>query len=130
MLLPIAVDCLHYQENDRPSSEELCQRLAGLKESKEYRESIQQIQDEVKLNSNQVFLLTQQLQEKDRRIQEMDDAKEQQIQDARRALQRKDNEIQERDRLLQQKKRELREEISSRESRERQVRQLNQQLEE
>ena len=39
-LLPIAVDCLHYQENERPSSEELCQRLAGLKETREYRESV------------------------------------------------------------------------------------------
>ena len=32
-LLPIAMDCFHYQESERPSSEELCQRLAGLKES-------------------------------------------------------------------------------------------------
>ena len=29
-LLPVAMDCLHYQENERPSSEELCQRLGGL----------------------------------------------------------------------------------------------------
>ena len=33
-LLPIALDCLHYQDHERPSSEELCQRLAGLKESR------------------------------------------------------------------------------------------------
>ena len=26
-LLPVALDCLNYQENKRPSSEELCQRL-------------------------------------------------------------------------------------------------------
>ena len=68
MLLPIAVDCLHYQENDRPSSEELCLRLAGLKESREYKESTQQIQNEVQPNSDQVLLLTQQLQEKDRSL--------------------------------------------------------------
>ena len=43
-LLPIAMDCLHYQENERPSSEELCQRLAGLKETKEYRESVEQVE--------------------------------------------------------------------------------------
>ena len=43
-LLPIAVDCIHYQENERPSSEELCQRLAGLKETREYRESIKQVE--------------------------------------------------------------------------------------
>ena len=43
-LFPIAMDCLHYQENERPSSEELCQRLAGLKETREYRESVEQVE--------------------------------------------------------------------------------------
>ena len=39
-LLPIAIDC-HYQESERPSSEELCQRLACVKESSKYRASEQ-----------------------------------------------------------------------------------------
>ena len=43
-LLPIAMNCLHYQENERPSSEELCQMLAGLKESQEYRVSIKKVE--------------------------------------------------------------------------------------
>ena len=43
-LFPIAMDCLHFQENERPSSEELCQRLAGLKEIREYRESVEQVE--------------------------------------------------------------------------------------
>ena len=43
-LLPIAMDCLHYQENERPSSEELCQRLVCLKETREYRESVEQVE--------------------------------------------------------------------------------------
>jgi gas vesicle protein len=77
-LLPIAVDCLHYQEKDRPSSEELCQTLAGLKESREYRESVQQIQDEIQSNIDQILLLTKQL-------QEMGNAKDQQIQGQRGA---------------------------------------------
>ena len=45
-LLPIAMDCLCYQENERPSSEELCERLAGLKETREYRESMEQVERE------------------------------------------------------------------------------------
>ena len=45
-LLPIAMDCLRYQENERPSSEELCERLAGLKETREYRESMEQVERE------------------------------------------------------------------------------------
>ena len=125
-LLPIAVDCLHYQENDRPSSEELCQRLAGLKESREYRESIQQIQNS---SNDQVLLLTQQLHIKDRQILEKERSLQQQermlrekdnetlrrVQENDRALQQKDNEIQERDRLLQQKERQLQEERATRE---------------
>ena len=43
-LLPIAMECLHYQEKKRPTSEELCQRLADLKETREYRESLEQIE--------------------------------------------------------------------------------------
>ena len=124
MMLPIAVDCLHYQENDRPSSEELCQRLAGLKESREYRESKHRIQN---ANSDQVLLLTQQLQIKDRQILEKDRSLQQQkrmlrekeseslrrVQENNRALQQKDNKIQEQDRLLQQKERQLQEERAS-----------------
>ena len=45
-LLVIAMDCLCYQERERPSSEELCQRLAGLKENTEYGESVQQVERE------------------------------------------------------------------------------------
>ena len=49
--LPIALDCLHYLENKRPSSEELCQRLADLKETREYSASVQQMESMVnKLN--------------------------------------------------------------------------------
>ena len=42
-LLPIVMDCLCYQENERPSSEELCQRIANLKETREYRQSVDQV---------------------------------------------------------------------------------------
>ena len=45
-LLPIAMACLRYQENERPSSEELCERLAGLKETREYRESMERVERE------------------------------------------------------------------------------------
>ena len=135
MLLQIAVDCFHHQENDRPSSEELCQRLAGLKETREYRESIQ---NEFRLNDDQ---LIQQLQEKDRQIIEKDRSLQQKdrilrekdneilrsVQEKDQILQQKDNEFQEQ---LQQKERQLQEERASRENRERQLRQLNQQLEE
>jgi hypothetical protein len=125
-LLLVATGCIRFQEKDRPSSEELCQRLADLKGSREFRESTRQIQDEVQSNSDQVLLLTQQLREKDRRIHEMEDvisSRYQQVQVVRRALQQKENE----NRLLQQKEKQRQEVILSREK---QLRQLNQQLEE
>ena len=128
-LLPIAKDCLHFQEKDRPSSEELCQRLADLKESMEYRESTHQLQDKIQPNYDHVMLI-QQLQEKDKMILKKDS-------EILRRVQEKDSEIQEQDRLLQQKERQLQDERALRERqlqeeitpRERQLQQLCQQLE-
>ena len=70
-LLPIATECLNYQEKQRPSSEELCQRLADLKEALEYRENIQQQQDEIQAKDSQIISLTQQLQVKDDQLQQL-----------------------------------------------------------
>ena len=134
-LLPIINHSLQYQERSRPSSEELCQRLADLKESREYKENTH---SNIQPSNDQVIMLTQQLQEKDRMLLKKDDESMRRVQEKDRELQQKDNEIQERDRLLQQKERQLQEERASRERqiqeelmpRERQLRQLNQQLEE
>ena len=101
-LLPIAMDCLKYQERERPSSEELCQRLAGLKDSQHYRDNGRHHQDEI--------------QAKDRELEEKDRV----IQDKERALHNKDMVM---ERVIQDKDRVIA-------SRERQLRQLNQKLEE
>ena len=45
-LLPIAIECLEYEEMKRPSSEELCERLGGLKETTQYRASMERIERE------------------------------------------------------------------------------------
>jgi hypothetical protein len=112
-LLPIVNICLQFQDRDRPSSEELCQRLSGLKESGEYRDNVQQQQDVLLAKDNQIMIQIQQLQEKDR------------------LLERKTVEITSLNRQHQEevssRERQFQEEISSRE---RQLRQLNQQLEE
>ena len=44
-LLPIAIDCLSYNEEDRPSARELCHCFARLKEVTQYGESVQQAQE-------------------------------------------------------------------------------------
>ena len=112
-LLPIAIDSLKYQERDRPSSEELCQRLAGLKESTKYRESVEQQRDEIRAKDDQLSAVTQQLREMNTEKEEI---------------------IQAKDGVLQEKERQHRQEIASRERqlREKQLRlrQLNQHLEE
>ena len=62
-LLPIAIDCLCFQEVKRPSSDELCQRLADLKESTQYTQNIKQQQNEMQAKDDQISVLTQQLHE-------------------------------------------------------------------
>ena len=111
-LLPIAMECLKYQERERPSSEELCQRLAGLKDSHHYRDNVRQHQDEIQAKDIQIMSQNQQLLEKDRVIQGRDFK-------TRTRREGESASTRERDSI----KREIA-------SRERQLRQLNQQLEE
>ena len=129
-LVPIAKQCLRYQERQRPSSEELCQRLAVLKESRVYRASVKNQSDDLQVKDNQTTSQDQQLLEKDREIQTKTD----QLRQMNQRLQEKEDQL----RLQQVEKREIqtrhqREKSELQEkiaSQERQLRQLNQQLEE
>ena len=125
-LLPIAIDCLHYQENERPSSEELCQRLAGLKETREYRESVEQVEKV----PNNIAELERQIGE----IRVREASNVQQICDQNQQLQ---DEILSKDIQLQQTQSQLQilqDEIQSKQTqltqKEQQIRQLKQQLKE
>ena len=118
-LLPIAMDCLHYQENQRPSSEELCQRLTGLKETREYRESVEQVERV----QNDIAELERQMGEMQVReattvqqLHELHDENQQQRQRYQGEIQHLKSQIQSRDVQLKQQ--------------ERQILKLNQQLEE
>ena len=122
-LLPIAVDCLHYNENRRSSSEELCKRLADLKESREYRESVENHFDEIQAKNN-LTRKTEQLQEKDRllRHKAIENATLiQQLHEKDKALLDKDDQLQQQGDLLKIHQ----EEIASQE---RQQQQLNQSI--
>ena len=111
-LLPIAVDCLCFQEVKRPSSDELCQRLADLKESTQYTQNIKQQQDEMQAKDDQISVLTQQLHESAGIIHEKQEE-----------ILLKQSEIEEKNRDLQQN-------LEQTTSQERQLLQLSQQLEE
>ena len=141
-LLPIAMDCLKYRENERPSSEELCQRLAGLKESSEYRDNVREQRDEIQTKDDQIMVLSQQLRDKDRALQE----KEEVIRDSNlqfhvqsEMLEDKDRQLERQTRLTAERERQLRQQLEEQEqvtaeiqqtnhSLQRQVEQLQQQL--
>ena len=85
-LLPIALDCLKNQEGERPSTGELCQRLAALKDTPEYTESEASHQHHITELRQQ--LLSQQ-QEHDEQIQQSQGtltARQQENQDLREEL--------------------------------------------
>ena len=93
-LLLIAMDCLCYHENERPSSEALCERLAGLKETREYRESMEQVDRD----QNNMAELERQIGE----MQMRETATIQQLQTAERQLQQERNGIAELERQIEE----------------------------
>ena len=111
-LLPIALVCLKNQEGERPSSGELCQRLAALKDTPEYTESERAVEDrrttqqtssaerDRQITKLRQQLLTQQ-REHDQQIQQSQGAfsarqqeHDQQIQQSQGALRARQQEIQ------------------------------------
>ena len=104
-LLPVALDCLKDRDRERPSAQELCNRLAAQKDTPQYGESVQQGQ-RATTDGERVRIreLQAEAQERQRQLQEKD-----------RTIATKENQLQEKDRTIA--------------TRERQLRQLNQQLE-
>ena len=121
--IPIAEKCLSYQENDRPSSEELCQRLAELKDSSKYVESAQQtekVQDSFEATTKK---LKEQI--RDLQIREADYV--QQIQEQHHEIQVIDVKLQQKTRQLDQKEGQFQKENASQQKR---IQQLSRKLEE
>ena len=137
-LLPIAVDCLKNREGERPSTGELCQRLAALKDTPEYTESERAVEDRRttkqtsaerdRQNTELRQQLLSQQREHDEQIQQSQralTARQQEIQDLREELntaqatvREKEQLIATRDRHLGNKEREkdhLREELREKE---------------
>ena len=112
-LLPTALNCLSYTEEDRPSAQDLCQQLATFKETPRYTQSAQQAQ--------KIQELQQQLQTKD-----------QQLQDSQRCIHTLQKELQDSQRQLQSQNEQLTHKVEEKhhtiEDREQQLWQLNLQL--
>ena len=107
-LLPIAIDCLSYSEEDRPSAHDLCHRLAALKEAPQYSDSVQQAQERSRPAENtpadRERQIRELLREKVKCNEQICDL-QQQLQISKDQIQEKDAEIhqlQEENRILQQ----------------------------
>ena len=100
-LLPIAIDCLSYNEDDRPLAQEVCHRLTALKESPQYGDSVQQAQERSRPAEDT-------LAERERQIKELQQEKvkwSEQFCDLQQQIQEKDaaiHQLQEENRILKQ----------------------------
>ena len=114
-LLTIAMDCLSYNEEDRPSAQELCHRLVALKEAPQYGDNVQEAQK----RSRPVQNTTADREEREREIRELQQEKEQlqkqqkegdeQIQDLKQQLKVSFCQIQDKDAAIDDRRREIRE---------------------
>ena len=140
-LLQIALDCLKDKDVERPSAQQLCERVAALKEGPQYSESVRAVdarstteQDERdrelrslrQQHNQQVQGLQQIIQSQLTRLEEKDET----IMQKDQALREKDESIAAGQQQLRQQIREKNHVIEERGSLERQLGRVNQQLEE
>ena len=104
-LLPVVFHCLKDRDRERPSAQELCNRLAALKDTPQYGESVQQGQ------------------------RATTDGERVRIRELQAEVQERQRQLQEKDRTIATKERQLQEKEHTIATKERQLRQLNQQLE-
>ena len=103
-LLPIALDCLKDKDIERPSAQQLCERVASLKERPEYSESVAAAQQE----NQQLRQQLQQLQQRSTRERE---EKERQLGQTRQQLQQEHRE--ETQQIAREKERQLQQQLES-----------------
>ena len=88
-LLRIALDCLKDKEGQRPTAEQLCSRLAALKESPRYRDSLQPAQQ----TAENLGVAAEVQAEPQRELLQQNQELRQQLEEGREALQAKDREV-------------------------------------
>ena len=88
-LLKIALDCLKDKEGQRPTAEQLCSRLAALKETPLYRDSLQPAQQTVE----NLGVAAEAQAEPQRELLQQNQELRQQLEEGREALQAKEREV-------------------------------------
>ena len=126
-LLPTALSCLSYSEEDRPSAQDLCRQLATFKETPRYTQSVEilELQQQLAASDNCIHYQQQQLQTKDLQLQESQrrmHTLQQELQDSQRQLQESQRQIQQLTHRVEETQHTI-------EDREQWLRQLHQQLE-
>ena len=102
-LLPIATLCLSYNEEDRPSAQELCHRLAALKETSRYSDSVQRVQE----RSRRAQSATADTERQILKLQQQQEECNQQLQDLQHQLNISDSQIREKDALIAARQQEM-----------------------
>ena len=120
ILLPIALDCLKDRDVERPSAQQLCERVTTLKESPEYCESVRTAQERS----------TSEQSRRDRELRSLEQQHAQQIQDLQQVMRQKDQTIAEQRQQLDEVHQLVREKNQVIAEKERQLGRINQQLEE
>ena len=144
-LLPIAINCLSYSEEDRPSAQDLCHHLATLKKVPLYDDSVQQAQGRSRPEQSALADRERQLRKVQKEKEELQQEREElwrekeecnrQIQHLQQQLKVSDGQVRDKDAILVAKEEEIQELVKECEqkahkieTRERQLHKLNQQL--
>ena len=131
-LLPIALDCLKDRDVERPSAQQLCERVAALKETSKYKNACERVSDSSDKDGEyeKIQSLQQNLEEKNSII----DKKEHQLRQCREEMtqhiQQQNQQIKQLKRDKQQLEREMSEAIQEKVEKERQLGRVNQHVEE
>ena len=128
-LLPIALDCLKDEDIERPSAQQLCERVASLKERPEYSESVAAAQQKNQQLRQQLQQLHREetQQEKERLLGQLRQQLQQLQQNSTREKEENERQLGQMRQQLQHLHREEMEQVAR--TRDEQERQLNQRLE-
>ena len=107
-LLPIALHCLKDSDDERPSAQELCHRVAALKETPQFTESVRRAQerpepDNTTEREEEIRELQQQVQDKDEENRQMRQEHAQQIEGLQQIMGSQNNRLQEKDDIIRRK---------------------------
>ena len=108
LLLPIALHCLKDSDVERPSAQELCHRVAALKETHQFTESVRRAQERPEPGNTtereeEIRELQQQVQDKDEENRQMRQEHAQQIQRFQQIMGSQNNRLQEKDDVIRER---------------------------